>query len=111
MNEKIAAEEAYTRGRGVGTADACPIENGLGRGVSTMSEDHVALVLEHLFKYHPPTPETLPKYKALNQAAKNFAAVVMQFCPPGADRTAAVEKIIEAKMTANKAVALDGFSL
>lgn len=68
-------------------------------------------VLAKLFSYHPPTPETLPKFAAINQAAKNFAEVILQNCPPSADRSDAVRKICEARMTANKSVALDGLSL
>lgn len=71
----------------------------------------VSEVLAKLFSYHPPTPETLPKYAAINQAAKNFAEVIVQNCPPSADRSDAIRKICEARMTANKSVALDGLSL
>lgn len=68
-------------------------------------------ILAELFKYHPPTPETLPKYAAINQAAKNFAEVVLQNCPSSADRSAAIRLIRDARMTANAAVALNGLSL
>lgn len=63
------------------------------------------------FKYHPPTEITLPKYAAINQAAKNFAEVVLANCPSGSDRADAIRKIREARMVANAAVALDGLSL
>ena len=70
-----------------------------------------AEILAELFKYHPPTPETLPKYAAINQAAKNFAEVVLQNCPGSSDRSAAIRLIRDARMTANAAVALNGLSL
>jgi len=70
-----------------------------------------AEILAELFKYHPPTPETLPKYAAINQAAKNFAEVVLQNCPSSADRSAAIRLIRDARMTANASVALNGLSL
>jgi hypothetical protein len=70
-----------------------------------------AEILAELFKYHPPTPETLPKFAAINQAAKNFAEVVLQNCPGSSDRSAAIRLIRDARMTANAAVALNGLSL
>lgn len=70
-----------------------------------------AEILAELFQYHPPTDVTLPKFAAINQAAKNFAEVVLSNCPPSADRSDAIRKIREARMTANAAVALNGLSL
>lgn len=68
-------------------------------------------VLRELFSYHPPTPNTLPKFAAINQAAKNFAEVILQNCPRSADLSDAIQKIREARMFANAAVALNGLSL
>jgi hypothetical protein len=68
-------------------------------------------ILAELFKYHPPNFETLPKYASINQAAKNFAEVVLQNCPRSADRSAAIRLIRDARMTANAAIALNGLSL
>lgn len=68
-------------------------------------------ILTELFRYHSPTPETLPKFAAINQAAKNFAEVILQNCPSSADRSAAIRLIRDARMTANAAVALNGLSL
>jgi len=70
-----------------------------------------AEILQELFSYHPPTAETLPKFSAINQAAKNFAEIVLQNCPSSADRSAAIRLIRDARMTANAAVALNGLSL
>lgn len=70
-----------------------------------------AEILAELFKYHAPTDVTIPKYAAINQAAKNFAEVILQNCPHSADRSDAIRKIREARMTANAAIALDGLSL
>lgn len=66
--------------------------------------------LEHLFKYHAPTEETIPKYNAINAAAKEFARTVMKVCPPSADQSAALRLIRDARMTANASVALGGKS-
>lgn len=63
--------------------------------------------LEHLFKYHAPTPEQLPKYDAINAAAKAFARVVLENTPRSADQSAAMRLIREARMTANASIALE----
>lgn len=83
-------------------ADFC---NGALRPMST--EEIVA----EFFKYHAPNDLTIPKYAAINQAAKNFAEVVLANCPRGADTSAAIRLIREARMTANAAIALNGLSL
>ena len=68
-------------------------------------------IVAEFFKYHAPNAETLPKYAAINQAAKNFAEVILANCPRGADRSAAIRLLRDARMTANAAVALNGLSL
>lgn len=70
-----------------------------------------AEILAELFKYHSPNEVTIPKYAAINQAAKNFAEVILQNCPLSADRSDAIRKIREARMTANASIALNGLSL
>jgi len=70
-----------------------------------------AEILAELFSYHPPNPVTLPKFQAINQAAKNFAEVVLQNCPAGSDRSGAINCIRTARMVANAAIALNGLSL
>lgn len=66
--------------------------------------------LDNVFSYHPADEISLPKYAALRESAKAFAAVILQSCPPSADRTDALRKVRECVMTANAAVALDGKS-
>lgn len=68
-------------------------------------------ILAKLFTYQAPNSETIPKYKAINQAAKNFAEIVLELCPDSAAARAAVDLIIDAKMKANSAIALNGLSL
>jgi hypothetical protein len=68
-------------------------------------------ILKELFSYHPPNSETLPKFQAINQAAKNFAEIILQNCPAGNDRSGAINCIRMARMTANAAIALNGLSL
>jgi hypothetical protein len=64
--------------------------------------------LEHVFNYHPPTPEQRPKYEELRQSAKDFAATIQRLTPNCADQWAALRHVREAVMTANAAIALDG---
>jgi hypothetical protein len=40
-------------------------------------------------------------------ACRDAAAVMLENCPPSADRTAAFRKLHEAMMTANKSIALE----
>lgn len=68
-------------------------------------------IVAQLFKYHAPNEITVPKYAAINQAAKNFAEVVLANCPSGGDRTRAIEAIRAARMLANSSISLNGLSL
>ena len=67
--------------------------------------------LAEIFKYHPPNAETLPRFTAVNQAAKNFAEVVLANCPHGRDRRFAILAIRVARMMANAAISLRGLQL
>ena len=71
-------------------------------------EPQMAFDLDHIFKYHAPTPETLIAYSAIREAAKVFATVLIENTPEGADQAAALRLVREASMTANAAVALGG---
>jgi hypothetical protein len=64
--------------------------------------------LENWFSYHSPTPEQLPKYQAIREAALNLATVIVDNSPASADQTAAIRKVGEAMMTANAAIARGG---
>jgi hypothetical protein len=68
-------------------------------------------IVEQIFTYHPPNELTLPKFNAINQAAKNFAEVILQNVPPGMDRTVAINYIRLARMLANAGISLNGLSL
>lgn len=104
----IVSEEVRKRRHAEIFQDARSDRGGATEAARPMSTSEV---LAKLFSYHPPTPETLPKFAAINQAAKNFTEVLLQNCPPSADRSDAIRKICEARMTANKSVALDGLSV
>jgi len=64
--------------------------------------------LNNWFQYHSPTPEQIPKYQAIRDAAHNLAKVIVENSPSSADQTAAVRKVREAAMTANAAIACGG---
>jgi hypothetical protein len=85
-------------------------KDAIGAGTCSRPYSDSEIVAE-LFKYHSPTIEQLPRYSAINQAAKNFAEVLLANCPPCADRSAAIRLLRDARMTANAAIALNGLSL
>ncbi len=62
--------------------------------------------LNHAYGYHAPTPAQIAQYAAINEAAKNFERVVLEQCPPSADRTFVRRQIRDARMTANRSIAL-----
>lgn len=61
--------------------------------------------LDELFTYHPPTPATIPKFNAINEASKALAKVILETCPDCADRSAAIRLVVNARMTANASIA------
>lgn len=62
--------------------------------------------LDHAYGYYAPTTEQIERYAAINEAAKVFEATVLQNCPASADRTFATRQIRDARMTANRSIAL-----
>lgn len=62
--------------------------------------------LDHAYGYHAPTPEQVKQYQAINAAAKLFERTVLEQCPSSADRSAACRQIRDARMTANRSIAL-----
>jgi hypothetical protein len=65
-------------------------------------------LLNDLFTYHAPTPEQLPKYAAINAAAKAFAKAILDNTSSCADQSHAIRLIRDARMWGNAAVALNG---
>lgn len=61
--------------------------------------------LDNLFGYHAPKGDQVERYARINEAAKNFAKVVLECTMPCADQSAAIRQIREARMTANSAIA------
>jgi hypothetical protein len=64
--------------------------------------------LENWFSYHAPTPEQLPKYQAIREAAKAFAEVIVANTPSSADQTVAIRHLRDSVMSANASIACGG---
>jgi hypothetical protein len=71
--------------------------------MSTGKED-----LVNWFSYHAPTPDDIPKYGAIRQAALEFTEVILVNTPPSADQTVAIRRVREAVMIANASIACRG---
>ena len=63
--------------------------------------------LDNWFTYHPPTGPQQTKYLLIRQAARDFAGLLVQNTPQGADQSAAIRKLRECVMTANQAIACE----
>lgn len=67
--------------------------------------------LEKLFTYQPPTPGMQPRFMAVSRACLAAARVIKANCPPSADRTLAMQHLVDARMRANMSIALRGARL
>ena len=67
-----------------------------------------AFDINHLFRYHPPTPEKQTQFEAIRAAARSFAETIVANSPASADQSVAIRCVREAVMNANAAIALDG---
>lgn len=64
--------------------------------------------LDHIFKYHAPTPEQLVHYEKIRSAAKEFCKVILENTPSSQDQDQVIASIRQAVMFANASVALGG---
>lgn len=60
-----------------------------------------------LVRYHAPTEDQVMRHEQLAQAAESLIQAILAYAPDCADRTAAIRKVREAKMTASAAIALE----
>lgn len=60
------------------------------------------------FTYHAPSPEQIEKITKVREAAIHLAETICDQVPQGADQQAAIRKVSEALMTANKGIVLEG---
>jgi hypothetical protein len=63
---------------------------------------------DYVFSHHHATPEKLKTYELIHDSAKQFAKVVLERVPEGADRVTALRLLREASMMACAGVSLDG---
>lgn len=64
--------------------------------------------INDMFTYHAPTPEQLPKYAAIREAARLFGTVILENTPPSADQTATIRLLRQCVMSANQSIATGG---
>ena len=64
--------------------------------------------LDHIFAYHAPDEAARVAHERIKAAAKVFAQAIIDNCPSGADRSAAIRQVREAMFTASAAIALEG---
>ncbi len=64
--------------------------------------------LDWMFDYHKSSEDQVDKYNQISDAAKNLVKIISNTCPVCADRTDAIRKVREARMTANASIALHG---
>lgn len=62
--------------------------------------------LDEMFKYHSPDGDDQQKYDKINEAALDLARAIFDACPPGSRMERAIETVCDARMQANRAVAL-----
>ena len=63
--------------------------------------------IKELFTYHSPSPAGAERHSFLSEAFIAVAKAVQDNCPDGPDKTTAIRKLRESKMTASAAIALD----
>ena len=63
------------------------------------------MMLERLFTYHPPKGDQNGRYDRISVAAQDFAQTILECAPSCEDRWIAINKVREARMMANAAIA------
>jgi hypothetical protein len=61
--------------------------------------------LENNFVYHPPKPDQLPRYTLIRDAAKAFATLLVENCPPSRELSVALTHLETCVMFANSSIA------
>jgi hypothetical protein len=61
--------------------------------------------LDHVFTYHSPSPEQIPKYQAIRDSAKELSHIILEFTPTCPSQTTAIQLLRQAVMVANQAIA------
>lgn len=61
--------------------------------------------IQHIFKYHAPTPDQLPKYEIIRDTARTLALTIIEYTPQCPSQTTAIQLLRQAVMVANQAIA------
>lgn len=79
----------------------------IGHPVRGNASDTSVTEIESRFgAYRKPTEKTIPKFKALQQKALEFAHLIDELCPHSKQKGTALTLLEECKMSANAAVAI-----
>lgn len=60
--------------------------------------------IDNRFTYHSPTGDQPERYAGLRERAKEFAHLIDDYCPDGAEKAKALDRLDEAVMWANAAI-------
>jgi len=74
------------------------------------SDESEKTVLNNVFTYHAPMGTQQERYKAIRDTAKQFASLIMDFCPTSREKEISIEKLREATMWANASIAVNEVS-
>ena len=61
--------------------------------------------IDNVFTYHKPVEDQPLYFEVIRKSAKAMAEKIMDFCPDSAERDKAIQKLREAVMWANAAIA------
>ena len=61
--------------------------------------------IENQFTYHPPKDDQNERYVILRNLAKDLALKMKELCPPSEELSHAIQRLNEASMWANAAIA------
>lgn len=70
-------------------------------------DDEALSYAKHVSTFHS-KPEAEAEFKVVAQGCEGFLIMILQSCPPCADRTQALNCVRQARMWASSAIALEG---
>lgn len=72
------------------------------------SSKHIGYeTINHWFTYHPPKGDQGDRYASVNEMSKQFARLILDVCPIGDDRDAALRSLRRLRMDVNLAIACE----
>lgn len=66
--------------------------------------------LNNIFTYHAPAGTQPERYKAIREIGKQFANIILDFCPTSREKDISIERLREAVMWANASIACNEVS-